>query len=82
MVQTHETVQIKLVGNRQLGKFEGLGRMSRVKGEGKEEPHIRGSFGCINSAIKSLNRLTSSVRIHTMGTMTPSLQSDLEDSLR
>lgn len=82
MAQAHETAQIKLTGNRQLGKFEALGRMSRVKGEGKEEPHTRGSFECINAAIKSLNKVTSSVLIHTMGTVTPSLQSALEDSLR
>lgn len=56
--------------------------MWRVKGEGKEEPHIMESFECINSAIHSVNNLTFSVLIHIMGTMIPSLQSGFEDSLR
>lgn len=49
-----------------MAKSEGLGEMWRVKGEGKEKQYM-GSFELTNAAIKSVNKLTSSVLIYKMG---------------
>lgn len=59
---------------------EGLEEMFRVKGEGKEKQSMR-SFEFTNAAIKTVNKLTSSVPIHEMGIVILSLQSGFEDSL-
>lgn len=51
---------------------EGLEETWRVKGERKEKQSM-GSFEFTNAAIKTVNKLTSSVPIHKMGIVILSL---------